>query len=151
MFNHFDLSTYHIGLASLRPCAPRAFKEKEEEDGIGRRERERERERTYAIWPRERIQPPRGRNWNENRGVHPSRQWGLLGDDMFFFFHRFLRVDFRLVSRTYFSFVSGGEGNPGIPLDFNVPSLVSFAYIYSFLHGIRQFISHSFNRHRSAD
>lgn len=70
---------------------------------------------------------------------------------MFFFFHRFLRVDFRLVSRTYFSFVSGGEGNPGIPLDFNVPSLVSFAYIYSFLHGIRQFISHSFNRHRSAD
>lgn len=131
MFNHFDLSTYRIGLTSLRPCAPRAFKEQRER-GRRRDRKERERERTYAIWPRERIQPPRGRNWNENRGVHPSRQWGLLGDDMFFFFHRFLRVDFRLVSRTHFSFVSEKrEGNPGIPLDFNVP--VSFAYVYIYI------------------
>lgn len=53
---------------------------------------------------------------------------------MFFFFHRFLRVDFRLVSRTHFSFVlEKGEGNPGIPLDFNVPSLVSFAYVYIYI------------------
>lgn len=51
---------------------------------------------------------------------------------MFFFFHRFLRVDFRLVSRTHFSFVSEKrEGNPGIPLDFNVP--VSFAYVYIYI------------------
>lgn len=52
---------------------------------------------------------------------------------MFFFFHRFLRVDFRLVSRTHFSFVSEKrEGNPGIPLDFNVP--VSFAYVYIYIY-----------------
>lgn len=46
---------------------------------------------------------------------------------MFFFFHRFLRVDFRLVSRTYFSFVSRG-GDPGIPLGFDVLSLLSHIY-----------------------
>lgn len=66
---------------------------KEKEDDRGGREKRTE---AFAIWRRGRAPPSRGRNWNENRRVHPrfcllcSRQWGLLGDDMFFFFHRFL-------------------------------------------------------------
>lgn len=68
---------------------------------------------------------------------------------MFFFFHRFLRVDFRLVSRTYFSFVSRG-GDPGIPL--GVLSPVSFVYIYYdiedrfFPRNLPIYYLHSFDR-----
>lgn len=90
---------------------------KEKENDRGGREK---RTGAFAIWRRARAPPSRGRNWNENRRVHPrfcllcSRQWGLLGDDMFFFFHRFLldaltfdlSAGYTIYVSRYLSFVS---------------------------------------------